>query len=350
MKRLREEILRALLAKEMTFWDLILRQTSHFSQLTQSLLDLEGEGLIQWKSDRLTLTPKGREEAREAGLRPLYPLKCPTCSGRGITLDGPFQEVLKEFKKISVNRPKAIPEFDQGYVEPEVSVARVAFLYSRGDLENQHLIILGDDDLTSIAAALSGMPRHITVLEIDERLLHFISQVASNYGFKDLITLHKYDVQRPLPNEAIRGSDVFFTDPVETLSGITLFLSRCAEALKGKGCSGYFGLTHLEASRAKWHEIQRRLLEMKFAITDIIRDFHEYALGNVEFILKEYPLINPEHLSIPPAPAHWYTSSLVRVEAIDNPSPLYLGAVELGDELYIDPETYVNVTGPAFNT
>ena len=82
--------------------------------------------------------------------------------------------------------------------------------------------------------------------------------------------------------------DVFFTDPVETVKGLLLFLSRCTEGLRGPGASGYFGLSYLEASWRKWRKIQQGILDMGFAITDMLGAFQDYQLENI--VAQGYPV------------------------------------------------------------
>jgi predicted methyltransferase len=347
MKRDQRQILRSLLVGPKTFWQLIREQDSHLARFTTTLASLKEEGLITETGHLLELTEKGREIAQSSGLIPLISTTCSHCSGRGITFEGLFQKVLEEFKEIAVSRPEAIPEFDQGFIEPEITVARVVFMYARGDLEGQKLLFVGDDDLTSIAAALTGMAEEITVLEIDQRLLEFIDQVAAARQIKNLRTC-SFDVRKPLPPEFARKYDVFFTDPVETVPGIKLFLSRCVQGLKGPECSGYLGLTHLEASRQKWHTIQKMFLEMGLVITDLVRDFHSYELERATFLERNYPLVRQSssfHLEVPDL--NWYTSSLIRLEAVQEPQPLVSNDVELGRELYFDDEAYATLPDPS---
>jgi predicted methyltransferase len=215
-------------------------------------------------------------------------------------------------------------------------------MYARGDLEGQKIIILGDDDLTSIALALTGLPKEISVLEIDERILNFINQVAKDRRWHHL-KAYKYDVRDSFPAHLSGQYDTFFTDPVETLPGLKLFLSRCAEALKGKESAGYLGLTHLEASRQKWYSIQKMFLEMGFVITELIYNFHSYDLERTTFIKRNYPVIeaSPFDLDIPEV--NWYTSNLIRLEAVQEPRPLTRGNVHLGSELYFDDEAYATL-------
>ncbi len=344
MERVQRQILRSLLAGPKTFWQLIREQDSHLSLFVATVASLKEEGLIAEKGHFLELTEEGRKLARSLKLIPLLETGCYACAGRGIVIEGVFRRVLEEFQEVAVSRPEAIPEFDQGFVEPEISVARVALMYARGDLEGRRLLFIGDDDLTSVAAALTGMAEEIAVLEIDQRILEFIEKVAAERNIKNL-RVFRFDVRNPLPPEFAQRYDAFFTDPVETVPGIKLFLSRCAQGLKGAGASGYLGLTHLEASLQKWHIIQRMLLEMGFAITDIIRDFHSYELEREGFIERNYPLVlrssSSFHLDVPEL--NWYTSSLIRVEAVQEPKPLVSEAMELDRELYFDEEAYATL-------
>ena len=60
------------------------------------------------------------------------------------------------------------------------------------------------------------------------------------------------DVRRPLDADLVGAFDLFHCDPVETLEGIRLFLSRGCSGLLGVGAVACFGLTAIEASRRPW--------------------------------------------------------------------------------------------------
>lgn len=342
LNRTQKQIIRALMAKPSSYWRLIREQDGHLASFTQEIKDMFRRGLIHYQNGYIHLTPEGEMEARNQGLSPLQPLTCPVCAGKTVTLQGSFSRILNEFEEIVRQRPPARAEFDQGYVDPVSTVARVAVMYQRGDLENQDVLLIGDDDLTSIAIALTGMARRITVLEIDERLVEFIALQAREKGWTNL-SVHRYDVRDPLPRELEGQFDTFLIDPVETLPGIRLFLSRCALSLRGRGSAGYFGLTHLEASRDKWHAIQRLILNMNFVITDIIHDFQEYELEREGFINKDYPLVQKSFGPLPVPDINWYTSNFFRLEAIARPDIPEQENVPAGRELYFDDEAYATL-------
>jgi len=337
--RVRHLALRILLAKPLSYWQL-LKQIDVDIPTTQKVLkELLEEGLLEYQNNLFSVTPKGKEEAKILGLSPFVSIRCPTCQGKGITFSS-FQELLEFFQELIVERPKAISEYDQGYVTPADTVARVLFMYQLGDIEGKQIFLLGDDDLTSLALLASGWPKEVTVLEIDERILKFLEKKAASKGWTNLNIFH-YDARYPIPEELRQKFDVFLTDPVETVGGLRLFLSRCVEALKGEGGVGYFGLTHLEASRRKWWQVQRDILDMGFTITDILRNFHTYLLERDDILNLELRVAKEAPVEVKKPEIDFYTSNLFRIYAAELPRPLVKGKVDWERELYYDEEAYV---------
>lgn len=323
-----------------SYWQLLRRGREPAADQIAALRELLADGLVAYEDGAFRLTDAGRRRAAELGGTAHAAVSCGACGGRGIVLRPPYDEVLAAFRRLTADRPAATPEFDQGCVTSEVSVLRVALMAERGDLAGRDLLLVGDDDLTSLAAALSGLPRRVLVLEVDPRLVDFVNEAARRQGWRH-VAAERYDVREPLPPDLRGRFDAFFTDPVETVPGFLLFLSRCAEALRGPGAAGYFGLSALESSRAKWRRLQRGLLSMGFAITDALPAFQEYALEGVlergYRVVTEAPVMPGE----PDVP--FYTSTLFRVELATKPRPLFRGQVRLGRELYYDEEAYVTL-------
>ncbi len=306
--------------------------------VVSELKDMHREGLIEFKDGDIYLTNKGKKEIERRKVR-YYDVRCSQCIGRGYKTDA--FGILDKFKEIAKARPKPTADYDQGYIRPEDLMQRVAFIYERGDVEGADIMVIGDDDLISIALALTEMPHKITVLEIDDRLIKFINDAAEKYDFP--ITAHKFDVRHDVPEQFIGSYDVFITDPVETIPGITLFLSRAASTLRKAG-AGYFGLTHIEASLPKWQQIERILLDMNFVITDILRDFNVYPmLDNLDISEDNYIVrkLVSELTGKQEIDADFYRSSLVRVEAVGRAEPKVRGDYELNQEVYVDDESIV---------
>ena len=325
------------LKEEKSPWELISLVDADLNEFIVSLKSLVDDGLAEIRDGKIALTPAGLKERDKLKLK-IYNVRCEKCDGRGFVSE-PFG-ILNEFKRIVKDRPRPTLHYDQGHIKEEDLMRRIAFIYERGDLENGNIVVVGDDDLISIGMALTGLPKRVEVLEIDERIINFINEKAKKYGFD--IHAQKFDIRNNLSEKLHGKFDVFITDPVETIEGITLFLSRAATALKGVGSAGYFGLTHLEASLKKWHEIERRLLSMNFVITDILRDFNVYPMHeNLEISVEKFPIYSKisSLTGYTNADTDFYRSSLIRIEAIDKIKPLISENVELKDEIYVDDES-----------
>ena len=309
-----ERAISALLASE-DIWRVLDLSGTPVMALVRVLSTLRELGLLSWDGGRLVLTPAGRELADNLGIGPRRELKCPHCGGRGTTL-GPVERIAGKFREIAADRPEAIQDYDQGYVTEETTLHRVAFMWSRGDLYGKDLIVLGDDDLVSIACALTRAPRKVVVLEIDRRLVEFIGDVAEKEGLP--IEVKQHDLREPLPPELKARFDTFFCDPTESLRGFKVFAERGIAALRGPGSAGYLGLTHCEASYAKWREIQRFLLEAGAVIAELRDAFHDYVNWPYIDHMRSWPHL-PVH-RLPGREEIWYRSALIRIEVVEGPT------------------------------
>ncbi|MEW6425135.1 MAG: bis-aminopropyl spermidine synthase family protein [Bacillota bacterium] len=304
-----ERVIGALLASS-EFWRVVGLSRLPVEAVAEIIKALIDAGLVAQENGALRLTPGGDAQARARGIVPPIERTCPECAGRGLDL-GACKELLARFKEMAQNRPNAILEYDQGYVTPETTVARVALLAAKGDIQGKEIIILGDDDLVSVAAALSGLPRRVVVLEIDPRLIHFIRTLADTHNLA--IKVYRQDIRRRLPAELCRQFDTFLTDPPETVHALELFLTRGLAALKGPCCAGYFGLTYAESSLAEWLTIQQILAaKLKVVVTDIIHNFNEYV--NWDYLL-ENTRKDLSFVQVSPR-ANWYLSSMYRIETL----------------------------------
>lgn len=339
MNRAKYLILRNLVDGPKSYWRLIRGLDIDIRNFQTAIRELLRENIIGHKAGGFFLTSKGLNEGRRLKFNGFKSIVCPTCGGKGIFFK-PFGDLLEKFEGLVKFRPKAIPEYDQGYIRPKDTIARVFLMYQLGDIQGKDILLLGDDDLTSLALLLTQWPRRVTVLEIDERILEFIDKIKTKEGWNNVDLIH-YDVGETIPNKIERKFDVFFTDPVETIVGIRLFLSRCVSTLKGIEGVGYFGLTHLEASRKKWHIIQQDILDMGFVITDIIRNFQTYLLNKEDILNSGLMVVENAPISVNCPDIDFYTSNLFRIYAIKAPQPLFRDKVDLGRNLYYDNEAYV---------
>ncbi|BAT70831.1 conserved hypothetical protein [Thermosulfidibacter takaii ABI70S6] len=330
-QRIRNQILRALKKEPQTFWQLINKQDAHIVEFLENIKSLLNEGLISYQNHRFYL-------AKDVDIQPEKETKCSTCEV-GVEIKEYFREIYEEFLKATKNRPLPTSKYDQGFIRPIDTIKRLAFMYARGDIEGMDIFILGDDDLLSVAIGLTGMARSVTVVEIDERINNFIMDFCEKRGINN-IKVKRYNVIEELPEEAKRKFDVFVTDPVETYTGLFLFIARCMEALKGKGSAGYMGFTHLEASLYKWWKFQKFVNDANMVITDIIRDFTYYPENENQWLhfYESYEVM--KHFDLPIPEVDWYRSSFVRFEAIEDIKVPEVQKPKDLNELYFDEESW----------
>jgi predicted methyltransferase len=316
MKKVKTQILISLLKSKKSFWELLDENQCIVKDFITALNDLFKEGLIDVEGNTIHVTENGSKEVDKRILN-FKSEKCDKCEGKGIILDGRFKYVLEEFKHIAEKRPPPNALFFQGYMREYDVIYRIALMHQYNDLASKNFILIGDDDLLSIALALTELPSRIFILDIDEKLGDFIKTVSKEYGFE--IEFQKYDVSNPLPKDLRGKFDVFSSEPLETLSGLKAFLSRGVACLREKGV-GYFGLSTAESSLKKWLSVEKLLLRMNCVVTDIIKDFSKYrtlyeTVSYENFIKKlKFPVEKNPGI-------YWYKSSLFRFEVVGEPKP-----------------------------
>ncbi|MEM3551967.1 MAG: bis-aminopropyl spermidine synthase family protein [Candidatus Bathyarchaeia archaeon] len=325
-ERAENRILYMLASSKKTIWELLENCNAPLKDFIVSLKNLLENGLVAFDNGGFYLTEKGEKEVNPKSLK-FESRICPECSGKRVVFGGRFKEILTEFKRITDKRPPPTIDFFQGYMQKQDVISRVALMHFYNDLAGKEIVLMGDDDLLSIALSLTELPARVVVLDIDKRLGNFLKEVNREYGFA--IEFKEYDVAHPLPTDVIGKFDVFSSEPLETVTGLKAFICRGVSCLKENGV-GYFGLTVLEASYKKWLAVQRLLTKMNCVITDVVQGFSAYPMdyGNVNyekfiydigFIIDKNPGIN------------WYKSSLFRFEVLGKP------------KLLIKPDEYVRV-------
>lgn len=202
MRRWEQKILDELAVSRRNIWELLGAINFPLKDFITILGKLIREGMVEADEEGLYLTEKGRREMDGRDLRSGVE-SCPRCLGKGILYDGELRRLVWEFKAIVKDRPTPILEYFQGYMLEEEVIARIALMSLYGDLRNRRFILIGDDDLLSIALSLTGLPSRITVLDIDERLGSFITSVSARHGLD--IEFRRYNVADPLPENLVGG-------------------------------------------------------------------------------------------------------------------------------------------------
>jgi predicted methyltransferase len=152
-------------------------------------------------------------------------------------------------------------------------------------LAGQRILLLGDDDLISVAiahfAAWSGRPsmiRRLTVVDTDPDVLAWAGQQAAGTGVT--VELVEHDLREPLPAGLAGGFDVVVTDPPYTVAGAELFLSRAVAGLApepGRHVFFSFGARRPAETLA----VQQAITAMGLTVRSLSAGFNEYLGGGV---------------------------------------------------------------------
>ncbi|HEY6041919.1 MAG TPA: bis-aminopropyl spermidine synthase family protein [Anaerolineae bacterium] len=331
-----EKILRAVIS-ETNAWEVAGRARVPFPLVVATLRALKQGGWMTDDANHFHLTASGVALANEFNLAPLPTLVCPHCGGSGV-LGLEQQDFFKRFVEIFNSHPRGEnPDFDQAPMTPASTARRLSWMIESGDVIGRQVAILGDDDLLSVALALSGMARSVTMLEIDPRLCEFISHVAATEHLD--INVRQQDLCAFLPQDMLGRFDTFVTDPPEAEAGMLLFVKKGLALLKpGDGHAGYFGVTLIESSLGKWARWQKHLLNnYPIAIANILPPFTRYYnWASQEPVADLSPL---RQRSQDP----WYRSYLERIETLPEFTPPLDFSVEFSDAIYLDPDVYLSV-------
>jgi hypothetical protein len=228
---------------------------------------------------------------------------CETCGGRGVVLPPAFARLRRSLALAADAAPAPRVELDQCHCTPKAKLRRVLALHAADAIRGRRILLLGDDDLTSVALArfasffaAQGAAAEVTVVDVDERVLAFVQKEAASAPFP--VRLVQHDLRDALPAELEGRYDTVVTDPPYTAAGARLFLVRATEALAGPGSSVF--LSFGSRRPGVQLELQRAVVEAGLEIRSLTRDFNDYvgagALGGTSHLyhLARPPLAPPD--------------------------------------------------------
>jgi S-adenosylmethionine decarboxylase proenzyme len=198
-------------------------------------------------------------------------------------------EFLKDSPYYLESRPEPNYSYDQAHATIPTVIKRTLYLAEKGEIEGRKLIFLGDDDATSILVGLTYLADKITVIDIDEKVLDYLSDVAQLHSINNIDFL-KHDLREPLPSNFLNSYDVVIMDPPYTNQGLRLFLKRAKQVLRtsiqiekkqytliGKKCILCFG----NKPPKELQKIQLSILDHEFVIKEMIPDFNRYEGASI---------------------------------------------------------------------
>jgi len=228
------------------------------------------------------LTAAGRDVFGGVELR-LPSTTCTACDGRGGSLPRELAPAVRDVARLARAAPPPRFELDQCHCTVETKLRRVLALHEADALVGRRILVLGDDDLVSLAlervVRRLGSARtiaNLTVLDVDPAVVRFVRERLARARFP--VSCLAHDLREPLPPALVGSFDTVVTDPPYTALGARLFLSRAVDTLRP---GGSIFLSFGASRRGVFFRVQQELTEMGLAIEALTPDFNRYVGAGV---------------------------------------------------------------------
>lgn len=313
LDRTAERVVRALLVargRSLDIWQLS-RLSGYLPDVISSVEWLKKIEAVKTKDTLVCL--------RKTDMLPKYVLK------KGYAMKEVMQKYLYYRKQASFDTVA----YDQLAVLPAGIKGKLSLLLKRNDLAGRDVICIGDDDLFSVGCSLTGLPKSITVLDIDKRVIDFIRKISKKLPVP-IRAIHS-NLLNPLPNIHDSSFDVCITEPPDTVRGMALFVSRGIQTLRKEGTL-YCGMTSTTLHKRQWLEIERIIITAGAVFTDIVANCSEYGLDKRgELVWKGFEKL-PGWIN-KPATGPWFVSTLFRCELVGEKKTIKVSSKNTKDEL-----------------
>jgi len=197
---------------------------------------------------------------------------------------GELTGVAAEVARAAKKAPPPRLELDQCHCTVGTKLRRVLAMHEADALVGRRILLLGDDDLTSLAirSVVRGFGSEATianlsVVDVDPALVAFLRKELSGTPFPSSCTQH--DLREPLASGFRGVFDTVVTDPPYTVAAARLFLSRAVDALRGAGGSVFFSFGSMRPGAS--FRVQREIGKMGFVIRRLVPDFNDYVGAGV---------------------------------------------------------------------
>jgi predicted methyltransferase len=242
--------------------------------------ELRKRGVVD-RARPVRLTPAGRAGlAMPTAGRPGISGECPGCGGTGVAVPPGLAALAGELERAAAGMPAAKLELDQTHCTVDTKIRRVLRMHEAGALAGQRVIVLGDDDLISLAIAAfaalpaaAAPPRRLAVVDCDPDLLGYLGERAAGRVPVELV---EHDLRQPLPGSLLGAFDVACTDPPYTAAGAELFLSRAVAALAGgAGRPVFFSFGARRPDETL--RTQRLITDLGLTVRSLVPGFNSYT-------------------------------------------------------------------------
>lgn len=165
---------------------------------------------------------------------------------------------------VNARRKRHFTSLGQCPILPEGALRRALLVGDADDVGVKDILLIGDDDMVSVALATLG--HRVTVYDLDDILLETLRDIAKTHDLD--LSAEEVDLRDPLDEEDARF-DIFLTDPMSNSDCFELFLSRAFALLKpdGIGYSAVYGAaqdvfrrvaSEMDFEIVKWHRRHNR--------------------------------------------------------------------------------------------
>ena len=273
--------------------------------------ELRERGLLD-RARPSRLTGAGRELADRVAPTVDVATACECCAGLGVSIPDRLLPVVDELAELMAAGPAVDQTLDQSHCTARTKVRRVLYLLRTGGLPTGSLLLVGDDDLMSIAVGAVGtalgvpLAARVGVLDVARDVLDYAGADLDRRGIPADLLCH--DLREPLPEDWRGAFDVAMTDPPYTPQGARLFLSRAVQALPERvGHSVYFSFGPKGPGAS--HQVLASIVELGLTTQSMLRNFNEYlGAGVIGGTSHLYHLVT----AVPPVddPRAWYDGPL----------------------------------------
>jgi predicted methyltransferase len=170
-------------------------------------------------------------------------------------------------------------------------------------LAGKDVAFMGDSDGASLLLGLLGahlgkLPRHMLLVDFDERLLVAARAFAQQHGFSHLLTTRLYNAFDPIPLDLRGQFDWFYTNPPygshNEGASVRLFVTRGSELTRAGG-HGCIILPHdgeRDWTRSAMRETQRFLVQHDWVVIEKLRGVHRYRLDDDRQLTSSLVLVD----------------------------------------------------------
>jgi N4-bis(aminopropyl)spermidine synthase len=204
---------------------------------------------------------------------------CNCCGGHGVVTPAGLHDLAEELAEIAARAPAVDLTLDQSHCTVATKLRRVLALMRYRLVPCEGALLVGDDDLISIAIALVSarlgvrLATRLAVIDIAEDVVEFLG--AELDALKVNAELVRHDLRDPLPANLRAGFDLAMTDPPYTPEGATLFLTRAVEGFPS-GPGHTIALSFGPKGPQDALEVQDAFGELGLVVQAMHTDFNEY--------------------------------------------------------------------------